>query len=85
MLSKKQLLRECTTLANSPLSVPEIEHLELASIEVVRASSGPDRDRARLMLRMTSEIRKARGIWDQDAEMTQREIDDEIAMLRGQS
>lgn len=85
MLSQKQLLRECTALANSPLSILEIEHLELSAIEAVRASVGPGCDSAKLILRMTSEIRKARGLWDHDGEMTQREIDDELAMIRGQS
>lgn len=85
MLTKKQLLRECTALANSPLSLLELERLELAAIESVRERK-PDVDYAKIILRMTSEIRKARGIWDSDDQaLTQREIDDELAMLRGQS
>lgn len=86
MLSKKQLMRECTALANSPLSlsIPELERLELSAIEAVR-ESGPGCDSAKLILRMASEIRKVRGLWDHDGDMTQREIDDELAMLRGQS
>lgn len=86
MLSKKQLLRECTALANSPLSILEIERMEVAAIEAVRAASGEERERAKLTLRMTSEIRKARGLWDSDeTEMTESEIQDELAMMRGQS
>lgn len=87
MLNKKQLLRECTALANSPLSLLEMERIELAAIEEIRSGAGSvNRDQARLVLRMTSEIRKARGLWDSDEQaMTEREIDDELAMIRGQS
>lgn len=82
-MKEGQLLKECTALANSPLSVLEIERLEIAAIESIRVHA-QDHDYARLILRMTSEIRKARGIWDH-VEMTDREIDDELAMARGES
>lgn len=85
MLTRKQLLRECTALANSPLSLLELERLELAAIESIREQKS-DVDYAKIILRMTSEIRKARGLWDSDEmAMTEREIDDELAMIRGQS
>ncbi len=84
MLTKKQLLKECTALANSPLSVLEIERLEIAAVEAIRLQAPKDLEFARVILRATAEIRKARGLWDH-VEMTDREIDDELAMVRGQS
>lgn len=76
-------MRAIKPLAHAPLSPLEIERLEVESIEAIRVHA-PDADRARLVLRMTWELRKARGTLDHQ-EMSQREIDDEIAMLRGQS
>jgi hypothetical protein len=80
-----KLERELAALANAPLSVTDIEMLELEAIEtVMHGGDGMRLRQAKLILRATAEIRKRRGIWDA-TEMTERDIDDEIAMLRGKS
>lgn len=70
--------------ATQPLSLHDIELLELESIEILTRQDTSQHERAKQILRMAAEIRKARGVWDEKT-LTQEEIDREIAMLRGAS
>ena len=55
--------------------------LELQAVRVLIDRVVDDMPHARQVLRMTAEIRKARGTWD-DLVLTTQEIDEEIAHLR---
>lgn len=70
-----------TELANAPLEQREMDMLELQAIRVLVDRVVDDMPHARQVLRMTAEIRKARGTWAAQ-ELSTREIDDEIAYLR---
>lgn len=76
------LERELAALANAPLQIADLELLEVEAVDaMVNAGPGSRRDRAKLTLRMTAEIRKARGLWDHE-ELTEREVDAQFADLR---
>lgn len=72
---------ELAALANAPLTQREIAMLELQAVRVLIDRVVDDMPHARQVLRMTAEIRKARGTWD-DLVLTTQEIDEEIAHLR---
>lgn len=80
----RQLERELMALAHAPLDLASIERLELEAIDAMMYGTGEPRERAKLVLRMTSEIRKSRGCWD-ETELMQREIDDEVASVRARN
>ena len=84
MTMNRELERVLSACANTRLSIADLELLELEAIEIIMRPNDPQRDRAKRVLSATAEIRKARGIWDAH-EMSERDIDDEIAMLRGRS
>lgn len=75
---------ELADLANSPMSLHELEYMELGAIESMMRPDDPGRARAKVILRMTAEIRKARGQWHESV-LTDNEIDNEIAEIRGLS
>ncbi len=78
------LLNDLSECANIPLTMEELERVELAAIDIMTRPDDPQRDRASMALRMAAEIRKARDCWDEQA-LTDREIDSEIAEIRGLS
>lgn len=75
------LERELLDLANSPLDQREMDMLELQAMRVLVDRMVDDIPHARQVLRLTAEIRKARGTWDAK-DLSTREIDEEIAHLR---
>lgn len=82
MKTATEVTDELTRLLSDPLSLREIEMLELVAIDVVtRFYDGPKLLHSKNILRMTAEIRAARGCWN-DETLTQAEIDREISELR---